>query len=57
MMRLRATTVEPLFGQTKHAPGSGASPAADFAAVQAEGKLIAATSNLLELYRARVQPA
>ncbi len=57
MMRLRATTVEPLFGQTKHARGFRRFARRGLAAVQAEWKLIAATSNLLKLYRANIQPA
>lgn len=57
MMRLRATTVEPLFGQAKHARGIRRFARRGLAAVQAEWKLIAATSNLLKLYRARIRPA
>ena len=57
MMRLRATTVEPLFGQTKHARGMRRFARRGLAAVQAEWQLIAATSNLLKLYRASTQPA
>jgi hypothetical protein len=57
MMRLRATSVEPLFGQTKHARGIRRFTRRGLAAVQAEWKLIAATSNLLKLYRAGTQPA
>ncbi len=57
MMRLRATTVEPLFGQTKHARGIRRFTRRGLAAAQAEWKLIAATSNLLKLYRASAQPA
>jgi transposase len=57
MMRLRATTVEPLFGQTKHARGIRRFARRGLAAAQAEWKLIAATSNLLKLYRASLQPS
>jgi len=57
MMRLRATTVEPLFGQTKHARAIRRFTRRGLPAVQAEWQLIAATSNLLKLYRARTLPA
>jgi hypothetical protein len=57
MMRLRATTVEPLFGQTKHARGIRRFTRRGLPAAQAEWKLIAATSNLLKLYRAHALPA
>jgi hypothetical protein len=54
MMRLRATTVEAQFGQTKHARAIGRVTRRGLPAAQAEWKLIAATNNLLKLYRARV---
>jgi transposase len=57
MMRMRSCSVEPLFGQTKHARGMRRFTRRGLAAVQAEWKLIAATSNLLKLYRASLQPA
>ena len=57
MMRMRSCSVEPLFGQTKHARGIRRFTRRGLPAVQAEWKLIAATSNLLKLYRATVQPA
>ena len=57
MMRLRATTVEPLFGQTKYARGIRRFTRRGLSAAQAEWKLIAATSNLLKLYRVRALPA
>ena len=55
--RKRSCSVEPLFGQTKHARGIRRFTRRGLPAVQAEWKLIAATSNLLKLYRASLQPA
>jgi transposase len=57
MMRMRSCSVEPVFGQTKHARGIRRFARRGLPAVQAEWKLIAATSNLLKLYRAGLQPA
>jgi hypothetical protein len=57
MMRMRATSVEPLFGQAKHCRGIRRFARRGLPAVQAEWKLIAATSNLLKLYRALTLPA
>ena len=56
MMCLRGTTVEPLFGQTKHARGIRRFNRRGLPAAQTEWKLIAATSNLLMLNRASLQP-
>ena len=49
--RLRRTTVEPLFGQIKSARDFRCFARRGLAAIDAEWKLIAATSNLLKLYR------
>lgn len=49
--RLRRTTVEPLFGQIKSARNISCFTRRGLPAAQAEWKLIAATSNLLKLYR------
>jgi hypothetical protein len=49
--RLRRTTVEPLFGQIKSARNIASFARRGLVAADAEWKLIAATSNLLKLYR------
>jgi hypothetical protein len=49
--RLRQTTVEPLFGQIKSARNIACFARRGLPAADAEWKLIAATSNLLKLYR------
>jgi transposase len=53
MMRMRSTSVEPVFGQIKHCRGIRQLSRRGLAAAQADWKLIAATHNLLKLYRAR----
>jgi hypothetical protein len=53
MMRMRSTSVEPVFGQIKHCRGIRHLSRRGLPAAQAEGKLIAATHNLLKLYRTR----
>lgn len=55
MMRMRSTSVEPVFGQIKHCRGIRQLSRRGLLAAQAEWKLIAASHNLLKLYRA--QPA
>ena len=57
MMRMRRTTVEPLFGQTKHCRQINRFTRRGLAAAQAEWQLIAATSNLLKLRKARTTTA
>jgi transposase len=57
MMRIRRTTVEPLFGQTKHCRQITRFARRGLAATHAEWQLIAATSNLLKLRKARTTTA
>ncbi|TCK21393.1 transposase [Pseudonocardia endophytica] len=52
MMRMRSTSVEPVFGQIKHGRGIRQLSRRGLVAARAEWKLIAATHNLLKLYRA-----
>lgn len=47
----RSATVEPVFGQTKHNRGIRRSSRRGLAAVDSEWKLVAATHNLLKLWR------
>ncbi len=53
MMRMRSTTVEPVFGQIKHTRGIDTFSRRGLPAAQHEWKLIAATHNLLKLHRAQ----
>lgn len=57
MLRIRRTTVEPLFGQTKHTRGITAFSRRGVTAAEQEWQLIAATSNLLKLHRSHLAPA
>lgn len=51
MMRARRTSVEPFFGQIKHARAARRFSRRGLAAAQAEWKLLCATNNLLKLWR------
>lgn len=51
LLRMRSTTVEPVFGQTKHGRGITTFSRRGLTAAQHEWQLIAATSNLLKLHR------
>jgi transposase len=53
VMRMRSTSVEAVFGQIKHCRGIRQISRRGLPAAQVEWKLIAATHNLLKLYRAR----
>ncbi len=53
MMRMRSTTVEPVFGQITHTRGIDTFSRRGLPAAQHEWKLIAATHNLLKLHRAQ----
>jgi Transposase DDE domain len=53
MMRIRSISVEPVFGQIKHCRGIRQLSRRGLPAAQPEWKLIAATHNLLKLYRTR----
>ncbi len=57
MMRMRSTSVEAVFGQIKHGRGIRQLARRGLSAAQAEWKLIAATHNLLKLYRATTTTA
>lgn len=57
MLLIRRTTVEPLFGQTKHTRGITTFARRGVTAAEQEWQLIAATSNLLKLHRSRPAPA
>jgi transposase len=57
MMRIRRTSVEPVFAHTKDIRGIRGFTRRSLSAAQAEWQLIAGTHNLLKLYRARVVPA
>jgi hypothetical protein len=54
LLRVRRTSVEPVFGQTKHGRGIDRFTRRGLHAAHAEWQLIAATSNLLKLHRARL---
>ena len=56
-LRIRKTTVEPVFGQTKHARGITNFTRRGLVAAEQEWQLIAATSNLLKLHRRQPVPA
>lgn len=56
-LRIRKTTVEPVFGQTKHARGITSFTRRGLVAAEQEWQLIAATSNLLKLHRRQPIPA
>ena len=56
MMRLRQTSIEPLFGQTKHCRGIRTFARRGLGAAQAEWQLIAATSNLRKLHHTIHRP-
>lgn len=56
-LRVRRTTVEPLFGQTKHLRGFTGFVRRGLTATNHEWQLIAATSNLLKLHRSHLAPA
>ena len=51
LRRMRRTTIEPIFGQIKHTRGARQFSRRGLAAVQAEWQLLAATHNLLKLWR------
>jgi hypothetical protein len=53
LMRMRCTSVEPVFGQTKHTRGIRHFSRRGLPAARLEWKLIAATHNLIKLHRAQ----
>jgi hypothetical protein len=53
MMRIRRTSVEPVFAHTKHIRGIRCFTRRGLTAAHTEWQLIAGTHNLLKLYRAR----
>ena len=51
VMKMRRSTIEPVFGQIKEARGARRFPRRGLAAAQAEWKLLCATHNLIKLWR------
>jgi len=57
MMRIRRTTIEPVFGQIKHARGARRFSRRGLDAAQAEWQLLCAAQNLTKLWRFQTRPA
>ena len=57
LLRMRRTTIEPIFGQIKDGRGARRFSRRGLVAVQAEWQLLAATHNLLKLWRHRTATA